>query len=66
MSAIILCLVVVNLLYRKVSHQENYTKSVLAMTQMFDDTTFIAISQMWKLQGKTVREVFDIKRVRYY
>ena len=61
---IILCLVVV-LIYStvKVSHNENKYQSVLAMTQMFDDTHFIAyISDVEAHKNKQNVEVFDIAK----
>lgn len=62
--AIILCLVVV-IIYStvKVSHNENKYQSVLAMTQMFDDTHFIAyITDVEAHKEKQSVEVFDIAK----
>ena len=62
--AIILCLVVVTIYSAvKVSHNENKYQSVLAMTQMFDDTHFIAyISDVQANKDKQNIEVFDITK----
>ncbi len=62
--AIILCLVAVTIYSAvKVSHNENKYQSVLAMTQMFDDTHFIAyISDMEAHKDKQNIEVFDITK----
>ncbi|MGI6085468.1 MAG: hypothetical protein ACOYIF_08480 [Acetivibrionales bacterium] len=62
--AIILCLVVVTICSAvKVTHNENKYQSVLAMTQMFDDTHFIAyISDVEAHKEKQNIEVFDITK----
>ncbi|NLB77291.1 MAG: hypothetical protein GX796_00145 [Clostridiaceae bacterium] len=62
--AIILCLVAVTIYSAaKVSHNENKYQSVLAMTQMFDDTHFIAyISDVEAHKNKQNIEVFDITK----
>lgn len=64
LAAVILCLVAV-IIYTavRVSYNENKYQSVLAMTQMFDDTHFIAyISNVEAHKEKRNIEVFDIAK----
>lgn len=61
---VILCLLVVSIYATvKVSHNENKYQSVLVMTEMFEDTHFIAYISGREAERETKRiEVFDITK----